>query len=79
MYNQPYLDGVVHEVLRLHPTATESHRVAKVDIDNVVPLSIPLSMLDGMHDDCLHVARQDGHYPIRFVNCSDALWGADAK
>ncbi|EMD31784.1 hypothetical protein CERSUDRAFT_119362 [Gelatoporia subvermispora B] len=77
-YGLPYLDAVVQETLRLHAPLPEFNRVALAD--DVVPLSTPLQTSKGAFVDRLHIARGETvRIPVGFMNCSEALWGPDAK
>ena len=91
----PYLDAVVHEVLRLHPSSPDFPRVVKrspqhivsllrlhfqATEDDVIPLSQPVRTKSGEVAHNIFVAR--GTFvtvPTTFINCSEALWGPDAK
>ncbi|OCH87669.1 cytochrome P450 [Obba rivulosa] len=74
----PYLDGIVQEVLRLHPPVAESSRVATVD--DVIPLTAPIETSKGTYVERLYVARGETvAVPITLMNCSTAMWGPDAK
>ncbi|KAG1849950.1 cytochrome P450 [Suillus subalutaceus] len=63
--NLPYLDAVVHEILRLHPPVGEFTRLAAAD--DVIPLSEPVRTLSGEMTDSAA------------INRSSAIWGPDAK
>ncbi|KZP25791.1 cytochrome P450 [Athelia psychrophila] len=74
----PYLDAVVHETLRLHAPLWQSARVSTVD--DVIPLSVPIKGSNGQTIDRICVAAgQAVQVPIRTINRSDNIWGADAK
>ncbi|KAH8798027.1 cytochrome P450 [Flagelloscypha sp. PMI_526] len=74
----PFLDGVVHETLRLHPPFTENNRVAMQD--DVLPLSRPYITADGVTVDRLTIAKGSNiSIPITVLNRSKELWGEDAK
>ncbi|KAH7921992.1 cytochrome P450 [Leucogyrophana mollusca] len=74
----PYLDAVVHEVLRLHPPITEMNRLAADD--DVLPLSEPIQTTSGQLIDRISVAKGTVLLvPMHSVNRSSALWGSDAK
>jgi len=78
MHGLPYLDAVVHEVLRIHNPVSESTRVAAAD--EVIPLSRPLQLLSGQVVDRIVVCKgQAITVSIQGVNCSAAFWGQDAK
>ncbi|KAF8122230.1 cytochrome P450 [Boletus edulis] len=51
----PYLDAVVHEILRIHPPAVEVTRVAIED--NLIPLSKPVRSKSGELIDSLTIAK----------------------
>ncbi|KZT51839.1 cytochrome P450 [Calocera cornea HHB12733] len=73
----PYLDGVVREVLRLHPPLTETNRMAAQD--DVVPLSRPITDAKGRQVDRLTIAAYTPvSIPIKTINMSKELWGPDA-
>ncbi|OAX33612.1 cytochrome P450 [Rhizopogon vinicolor AM-OR11-026] len=76
--NLPYLDAVVHEILRIHPPIPEFTRVAAAD--DVIPLSEPVCTASGKMTESISVAK--GTFisiPIASINCSTAIWGPDAK
>ncbi|KAF7301040.1 Cytochrome P450 [Mycena indigotica] len=74
----PYLDAVVQETLRLHPSVVETLRVASCD--DVIPLSTPIVDAAGNTVASITVAKGTPILaPIRSVNRSEALWGKDAK
>ncbi|OAX33610.1 cytochrome P450, partial [Rhizopogon vinicolor AM-OR11-026] len=76
--NLPYLDAVVHEILRLHPPITELTRVASAD--DVIPLSEPVCTASGKMTESISVAK--GTFisiPIAAINRSTSIWGPDAK
>ncbi|EPQ59966.1 cytochrome P450 [Gloeophyllum trabeum ATCC 11539] len=76
--NMPYLDAVVHEILRLHPPLDETWRVAVED--DVIPLSTPITTASGNVVDRIVVAKgTQVTIPIACMNRSDAIWGSDAK
>jgi len=73
----PYLDAVVHEVLRLHPALGEITRMATED--DVIPLSEPVLTADGRLADSIFI--QKGMVvviPMEYVNQAKDLWGEDA-
>lgn len=74
----PYLDAVVHEILRIHAPVTDLVRVAVED--DVIPLSEPVVTSSGEVVNSISVARgtQIG-IPISCINRSTRMWGADAK
>ncbi|KAH7907651.1 cytochrome P450 [Hygrophoropsis aurantiaca] len=74
----PYLDAVVHEILRLHPPIPEITRIAAED--DVIPLSEPVQTASGKLVDHISVAKGAMiTVPMRSINRSEAFWGADAK
>ncbi|KAG2057652.1 cytochrome P450 [Suillus hirtellus] len=76
--NLPYLDAVVHEILRLHPPVTEFSRVACVD--DVIPLSEPVCTGSGKMTDSISIAKGSLFViPIEAINLSLAIWGPHAK
>lgn len=78
MNSLPYLDGVVHEVLRLHPALEQTTRVAAEP--HILPLSAPLRLPDGTMTDRVHIAQgQIVTVPISCMNQSEAFWGPDSR
>ncbi|KAG1855866.1 cytochrome P450 [Suillus tomentosus] len=76
--NLPYLDAVVHEILRLHPPVVEFSRVARVD--DVIPLSEPVCTGSGKMTDSISIAKGSLFViPIEAINRSLAIWGPHAK
>ncbi|KZT22698.1 cytochrome P450 [Neolentinus lepideus HHB14362 ss-1] len=74
----PYLDAVVHEILRLWPPLDETWRVAVED--DVIPLSTPITTADGEEVDRISVAKGTQiTIPIACMNRLEANWGPDAK
>ncbi|KAI5987884.1 cytochrome P450 [Pisolithus albus] len=74
----PYLDAVVQEVLRLHPSVPELTREAAED--DVIPLFEPVQTKSGEVVDSIVVERGTIlSVPISCINRSDAIWGPDAK
>ncbi|OBZ71957.1 Secologanin synthase [Grifola frondosa] len=74
----PYLDAVVHEILRLHAPVSQITRVATAD--DVIPLSVPVQTASGKRVDSIYVPKgQTIMVPIECINRSEAVWGADAK
>uniref|UniRef100_P9WEI9 Cytochrome P450 monooxygenase claP n=1 Tax=Ampulloclitocybe clavipes TaxID=56467 RepID=CLAP_AMPCV len=74
----PYLDSVVHEVLRLHPPLGETSRVAAED--DIMPLSTPLVTRSGQTVSSIAIGKGTVvGVPIRCMNRSEVLWGKDAK
>jgi cytochrome P450 len=76
--NLPYLDAVVHEILRLHPSIAEFSRCARED--DVIPLSEPVCTRSGKMTDSISIAKGSLMViSIRAINRSSAIWGPDAK
>ncbi|KAG0695944.1 cytochrome P450 [Suillus ampliporus] len=76
--NLPYLDAVVHEILRLHPAIPEFNRLAIAD--DVIPLSEPVRAASGEMTDRISVAKGTLiSISVGAINRSCALWGPDAK
>ncbi|KAG2066949.1 cytochrome P450 [Suillus decipiens] len=76
--NLPYLDAVVHEILRLHPPIGEFTRVAVAD--DVIPLSEPVRTKSGELTDSISITKGTLiTISIAGINRSSAIWGADAK
>ncbi|KAL4068755.1 cytochrome P450 [Scleroderma yunnanense] len=74
----PYLDAVVHESLRLHPSNPEIIREAAED--DVIPLSEPVRTKSGKLVDSISIARGTiVGVPISCINRSNSVWGPDAK
>ncbi|KAF8554668.1 cytochrome P450 [Imleria badia] len=74
----PYLDAVVHEILRVHPPIIEFTRVAIED--DVVPLSDPVRTKSGELVDSITIAKGTlVAISIESMNRSAAMWGEDAK
>ncbi|ESK95956.1 cytochrome p450 [Moniliophthora roreri MCA 2997] len=74
----PYLDAVVHEILRMHPPLSETNRVATEN--DILPLSVPFTTADGKVVDSIAVAKGTTvAAPIRCVNRAEAVWGPRAK
>ncbi|KAJ7589875.1 cytochrome P450 [Mycena floridula] len=74
----PYLDAVVHEILRLHPAVPETAR--RCNQNDIVPLSAPITTRSG--EMVSNVAIPQGAIvvvPIRAINNSEMFWGPDAK
>ncbi|EEB90068.1 hypothetical protein MPER_11776, partial [Moniliophthora perniciosa FA553] len=74
----PYLDAVVHEILRIHPPLSETNRVA---IENdILPLSAPSTTTDGKVVNSIAIAKgATVGVPIKCINCAEAVWGPRAK
>jgi cytochrome P450 len=76
--NLPYLDAVVHEILRLHPPVGEFTRLAAAD--DVIPLSEPVCTESGEMTDSVSIAKGTLiTIPGAAINRSLAIWGPDAK
>ncbi|KAG2144208.1 cytochrome P450 [Suillus clintonianus] len=76
--NLPFLDGVVHEVLRLHPPVREFVRLAAAD--DVIPLSEPVRTASGEMTDNIYAAKGTLiTVSVPAINRSVAIWGPDAK
>jgi len=74
----PYLDSVVHEVLRVHPPVRENTLLATRD--DVIPLSSPVTTRSGNTVTSLTVAKGTlVTTPISCMNRSEAFWGPNAK
>ncbi|KAF8119553.1 cytochrome P450 [Boletus edulis] len=74
----PYLDAVIHEILRIHPPVVELTRVAIED--DVVPLSEPIHTQSGEIIDSLTIAKGTlVAISMECMNRSSAIWGEDAK
>ncbi|KAJ7124513.1 cytochrome P450 [Mycena epipterygia] len=74
----PYLDAVVHEVLRMHPPTSESKLLAAQD--DVIPLGAPITTAAG--DTVTSISVPKGTQitvPIRCLNRSEDFWGPSAK
>ncbi|KAG2066948.1 cytochrome P450 [Suillus decipiens] len=76
--NLPYLDAVVHEILRLHPPLGEFTRVSAAD--DIIPLSEPVRMESEEMTDSISIAKGSLiTISVAGINRSSAIWGADAK
>ncbi|KAG1851972.1 cytochrome P450 [Suillus subluteus] len=76
--NLPYLDAVVHEILRLHPPVGEITRLAAAD--DVIPLSELVRTVSGEMTDSISIAKGTLiTIPVAAINRSSAIWGPDAK
>ncbi|KAG2039485.1 cytochrome P450 [Suillus americanus] len=76
--NLPYLDAVVHEILRLHPPVGEFTRLAAAD--DVIPLSEPVRTESGEMTDSVSIAKGTLiTISGAAINRSSAIWGPDAK
>ncbi|KAJ7792577.1 cytochrome P450 [Mycena olivaceomarginata] len=73
----PYLDGVVHEILRLYPPASLMFREAMTDA--VLPLGTPITGVDGKAIHAIHVPKGTAIYiAIAAANHNRRIWGEDA-
>ncbi|KAK0455623.1 cytochrome P450 [Desarmillaria tabescens] len=74
----PYLDAVVHEILRTHPPVLETARVTAED--DILPLATPIVTKSGETINSIFVAKGT-HVTasIGMLNRSEELWGPDAK
>ncbi|KAG1742292.1 cytochrome P450 [Suillus paluster] len=76
--NLPFLDAVVHEILRLHPPIPEFVRLATAD--DVIPLGEPVRTASGKMTDSISVAKGSLiRISVRAINRSFSIWGPDAK
>ncbi|KAI6037494.1 cytochrome P450 [Pisolithus marmoratus] len=76
--NLPYLDAIVQETLRLHPSAPELARQA--DEDDVIPLSEPVQTKSGEEVDSIAIERGTViAIPVSCLNQAEAIWGPDAR
>ncbi|KAG0696075.1 cytochrome P450 [Suillus ampliporus] len=74
----PYLDAVVHEVLRLHAPVKEIPRMAMQE--DVIPLSEPVRTTAGNYTDSVCIPKGTVIIvPFAALNCSVSMWGPDAK
>ncbi|KAH8795258.1 cytochrome P450 [Flagelloscypha sp. PMI_526] len=74
----PILDGVVHEILRLHPPLPQSNRIANKD--DILPLSHPYITSDGTVVDRITIAKGSTvSVPIDMISRSKEFWGEDAN
>ncbi|KAI6166081.1 cytochrome P450 [Pisolithus thermaeus] len=74
----PYLDAVLHEILRIHPAVTDLIRMLAED--DIIPLSEPVVTQSGEVVNSISVARGTRiGIPISCVNRSTEIWGTDAK
>ncbi|KAL0581732.1 hypothetical protein V5O48_000314 [Marasmius crinis-equi] len=73
-----YLDAVVKEGLRLHPSSPRTERVALQD--DVIPLGRPILAREGRTMDALPVkAGQVFHVSFKALNVDPEVWGDDAE
>ncbi|KAG1864029.1 cytochrome P450 [Suillus tomentosus] len=76
--NLPYLDAIVHEILRLHPSVPEISRLAAAD--DVIPLSEPVRTASGNMTDSISIAKGTLiTVSMETINRSSAIWGPHAK
>ncbi|KAI6040777.1 cytochrome P450 [Pisolithus marmoratus] len=76
--NLPYLDAILQETLRLHPSVPELVRQA--DEDDVIPLSEPVRTKSGEVVDSIAVERGTVFaIPVSCLNQAEAIWGPDAR
>ncbi|KAG6826857.1 hypothetical protein H0H92_014152 [Tricholoma furcatifolium] len=74
----PFLDAVVHEVLRLHPPVSDTNRIATED--DIIPLSTPVVASSGELISSIIVKKgMLVSAPIRAINRSEAFWGSNSK
>ncbi|KAJ6476735.1 cytochrome P450 [Mycena vitilis] len=73
----PYLDAVIREMLRLYPPVTTMSR--NVTQDSILPLSVPITGIDGRRVDAIAVPKGTEVYiAIAAANHNKAIWGPDA-
>ncbi|KAG2048815.1 cytochrome P450 [Suillus hirtellus] len=76
--NLPYLDAIIHEILRLHPPVPEFVRLAAAD--DVIPLSTPVRMVSGDMTDNISIAKGTLiTISAAATNRSSAIWRPHAK
>jgi cytochrome P450 len=76
--NLPYLDAVVHEILRLYPPLGESTRLAAAD--DIIPLSEPVRAESGEMMNSISIAKGTLiTISSTGINRSSAIWGPDSK
>ncbi|KAH9483263.1 Cytochrome P450 monooxygenase 197 [Psilocybe cubensis] len=72
----PFLDSVLSETLRLHPTVGETHRMANED--DVLHLKEPILDSSGQLVDCIHIPKGTSIIiPNHYLNSSTSIWGPD--
>ncbi|KAJ7670000.1 cytochrome P450 [Mycena polygramma] len=73
----PYLDAVIREMLRLYPPIPTMSR--NVTQDCILPLSVPITGIDGRRVDVIAVPKGTEVYiAIAAANHNKAIWGPDA-
>ncbi|KAF8164731.1 cytochrome P450 [Crassisporium funariophilum] len=73
----PFLEAVISETLRLHPSISETARVANAD--DIIHLSTPIIDAAGNATDQIHITKGTQIIiPNHHLNCSTSLWGQDA-
>ncbi|KAK0232149.1 cytochrome P450 [Armillaria nabsnona] len=76
--NLPYLDAVTRESLRLHPSASDTHRIAICD--DTIPLRRPVTLQTGETITALPVRAGDEFtIPYTLLNTNPATWGPNAR
>ncbi|KAJ7600569.1 cytochrome P450 [Mycena floridula] len=74
----PYLDAIVHEVLRLHPPLAMTLRDAAEN--DILPLAGPITTRTGQVISQVAIAKGSViGVPIRAINTFETFWGPDAK
>ncbi|KAG6825758.1 hypothetical protein H0H92_002523 [Tricholoma furcatifolium] len=74
----PFLDAVVHEVLRLQPPVSDTNRIATED--DIIPLSTPVVAASGEPLSSIIIKKGTlVSAPIRAINRSEAFWGPNSK
>nr|GAT43310.1 predicted protein [Mycena chlorophos] len=75
--NAEYLEQVVRETLRMHPSLVFTQRMAMSE--DVMPLGKPYVDINGVTHDSIHVSPgQMIHIPLLAVNNDPEIWGPDA-
>jgi len=73
----PFLDAVISEVLRLHPSIGETPRVAAED--DILHLNEPILDAASKLTDTIFIPKGTKvTVPSHYLNISEAMWGADA-